>query len=246
MPDELVFRDGVGDLPATPRTAVPSTLVRLSGAHWRVTATLPPGPHLLLLGQNYDPRWVATLNGRSVGRTLTADGYSAAWVVDAPGKRTFDIKFTPQRYAYGALGVSAASALACAGIALWRREPRPVPAREQPPRGQPVSARRRAAVWFAVVVAAWVLGGLVVGAVAVVLAVWHQWRPPPTHRLLQLGVLLLALTPVAFIAGNATRWGEVSAYLVWHNQWPHWCSGCALLLLSVGVWQQDRQSQAPR
>lgn len=242
MPDELVFRDGVGDLPAAPTTAVHNTMERLSAAHWRVTATLPPGPNLLVLGQNYDPRWVATLDGRSVGRTLSADGYSAAWVVDAPGKQTFDIRFAPQRYANGALGASAASVLACAAIALWRREPQAVAARVLSTRRRQLSPRGRAPTWLAVVAVAWVLGGPVVGAAAVVLAAWHGWRPPPARRLLQLAVVLLALTPVAFLVGNATRWGEVSAYLVWHNQWPHWLAGCSLLLLSIGVWQQDKQS----
>jgi arabinofuranan 3-O-arabinosyltransferase len=247
MPDELVLRDGVGDVPApTSTTAVPGTMERLSGSHWRVTATLPSGPQLLVLGQNYDPRWVASLHGRSVGRTIAADGYSAAWVVDAPGRQTFDVRFTPQRYATGALGVSAASVLVCAGIALWRRKPRPAPAEQMHSVRRQSSARRRAAAWLVIVASAWIMGGPVVAGAAVGIAAWHAWRPPPARRLLQFAVALLALVPLAFIAGNATRWGEVSAYLVWHNQWPHWFAGCSLLLLCVGVWQQDKQLTASR
>ena len=96
------------------------------------------------------------------------------------------------------------------------------------------------------VASAWIFGGPVVGITAIGLAAWHAWRPPPASRVLQLAVVLLALVPVAFIAGNGTRWGEISAYLVWHNQWPHWFAGCALLLLCVGVWQQDKQLTVSR
>ena len=242
MPDQLVFRDPLGEDPLQATTTAPTKVQRVSASHWRVTATLPPGPHLLVLGQNYDPRWSASLDGQPVGRTVAADGYSAAWVVEAPGERTFDIRFTPQRDATVALYVSAVGVLVCAALALRAdRRPGVVPLARSSRRRR--SRRGLAGAWLVAISLAWLLGGPVVGVAAVALLAWHAWRPPPPRSVLRLAVVLLVMAPVAYVAGNLTRWGTISPYLVWHNQWPHWLAGCALLLLCVGVWRQDRQAE---
>lgn len=246
MPDQLVFRDPVGELPVEPTVTKPATVRRVSSSHWKVTATLPRGQQLLVLGQNYDPRWVATMDGRSIGRAVVADGYSAAWLVDSPGRHTFDIRFSPQRYASAALGVSAIAVLVCVVLALRRDEHSWPSSAPQPVRsGGRRSRAARAVPWLAVVASAWVLGGPVVGTAAVGLVAWHVWRAPPPLRLLQMAVWLTILTPVAFMLGNVVRWGTISPYLVGHNQWPHWLTGCALLLLCVGVWRQDSRPRLP-
>ncbi len=211
-----------------------------------MTATLPAGPQLLVLGQNADPRWEATVDGKSLGPAVAADGYSAAWVVEAPGVRTFDIRFGPQRSSTAALIASVVAVLLCAGLAWWprrRRQRDPVPATPGAARTRSRSWRWDVGGWVAVVLLAWLLGGLVVGAAAVALAAVHAWRPVAPRRLLLLAVLLLVLTPAAFLVGNRSRWGDVSPRLVLDNPWPGWLAGCALMLLCVGVWRQDRAAR---
>jgi arabinofuranan 3-O-arabinosyltransferase len=240
MPDELVLRDSLGETTFPVQQASTQEVVRRSGSRWHVTATLPPGPQLLVLGQNYDPRWTASIDGRRLGRPVVADGYSAAWVVNAPGTHVFDVWFAPQRYATAALVVSSLSLLLSLGLVL-RRERRVARAA---PRPAEIRTRWRPRTellgWSVVVTLAWLGGGLVVGTTALALALWHGMRPPRPRQLLAGAVTLLLLTPAAFIVGNMPRWGSTSANLVWHNQWPHWLAGCALLLLCVGVWREDR------
>ena len=246
MPDELVLRDSLGEAMFPVQQPSTRAVARQSASHWRVTATLPPGPQLLVLGQNYDPRWTASIDGRRLGQPIAADGYSAAWVVNAPGSHVFDIRFAPQRYATAAWVVSSLSLLLSLGLVL-RRE-----------RRVPRTALRSTEVrgwrkppndllgWSVVVTLASLCGGVVVGSVALALALWHVWRPPPARQLLTGAVALLVLTPAAFIVGNSSRWGSTSATLVWHNQWPHWLAGCAVLLLCVGVWREDRHEDRRR
>ncbi len=266
MPDELVLRDRSGDQPSPGPTVVPDTSIqRLSATHWRITATLPAGPQVLVLGQNYDPRWTATIDGRSAGPVTVADGYSAAWIVTAPGRHTMDIRFGPQQASTVALFVSCVAVALCVGLALLGRRRR-VPlrpgsqARTTPRAGRrsrgPVwrgtgSSGDRGAggavlAWAGVVLAAWLLGGLPVGAVALVLALWHLWRAPDPRRLIQLSVVLLVLCPVTFVVGNASRWGVITPDLVLQNEWPHWLAAVALLLLFVGVWREDRAPATPQ
>jgi hypothetical protein len=221
-----------------------TTTQRLSATHWRLTADLPAGPQVVVLGQNYDVGWRATIDGRSAGPAVVADGYSAAWIITDPGRHTIDIDYAPATDSTIALGVSGAALLLCAGLALWRGAPSELASRKPRTRrrsrgaaaGGPLVAVGR---WAVVVVIAWLLGGVLLGAAAVSLACWHRIRPPEPRRLIALGVLLLALCPVAFIAGNLPRWGEISPDLVLQNEAPHWIAASALLLLSVGVWRDD-------
>jgi hypothetical protein len=136
--------------------------------------------------------------------------------------------------------------LLCLGLALWpwrRPDPRLATAVARP---RHLSRRRDAVRWAAVVVLAWLLGGVVVGAAALMVAAVHVWRTVPPRGVLLLGVVLLALTPVAFLVGNASRWGDVTPRLVLDNPWPGWLGGCALMLLCVGVWRQDQVTRSPR
>jgi arabinofuranan 3-O-arabinosyltransferase len=245
MPDELVLRDWLGDRPAVPAPVpAPASVRRLSGSHWQMTATLPSGPQLLVLGQNMDPRWEATVDGKPLGQAVAADGYSTSWIVDAPGVHTFDIRFGPQQSATAALAVSAVAMLLCLGLSLWPRRRHPSVAAADTTRLRQVSRGGDAVRWVAVVLLAWLLGGLVVGAAALTLAAVHVRRSVPPRQVLLLALVLLALTPVAFLAGNASRWGDVSPRLVLDNPWPGWLAGCALMLLCVGVWRQDLASKS--
>ena len=243
MPDELVLRDFLGDHDPIPVEQPRTTRVqRLSASHWRITAQLPPGPQLLVLGQNWDARWTARLNGTSLGRPVVADGYSAAWVVDEAGRHTFDISFAPQRRATAGLVLSAAGVLLCVALSLRRRpEPEPVRAAQRRRTGADARRSRRLAGWAVAVALGWFLGGPLVGAVALVIAAWHAWRPPHPRSLILAALALVVATPVAFVLGNTSRWGEVTPQLVAANPWPGRTAACAVLLLCLGVWRDDRQ-----
>ena len=246
MPDELVLRDFLGDHDPVPVDQPRTTRVqRLSGSHWRVTAVLPPGPQLLVLGQNWDARWTARLNGRSLGRPVVADGYSAAWVVEEVGRHTFDISFAPQRRATAGLALSVAGVLLCLYLALRRRPqpvPEPLPVADRRPTGIGVRPGRAVAGWVVAAALGWFLGGLLVGAVVLAVACWHAWRPPPPRLLLLAALALVVATPVLFVLGNISRWGEVTPELVAANPWPGRTAACAVLLLCLGVWRDERRA----
>ena len=91
-------------------------------------------------------------------------------------------------------------------------------------------------------IALYVAGGVLVGAVALVLAAVHLRRPPPPRALLLASAGLLALVPVTYLLGNLGRLDTVSFALVDANRWPHRLAAVALLLLVVGT---ARSCRAP-
>jgi arabinofuranan 3-O-arabinosyltransferase len=68
------------------------------------------GPWYLVLGQGFDPRWSATMDGRPLGPPVLVDGYSVGWRVDAPGPHRFTITYGPQRVGVAA-GLASLAAL---------------------------------------------------------------------------------------------------------------------------------------
>ena len=62
-----------------------------------VHTTAADGPWYLVLGQGFDPRWSATIDGRPLGPPLLLDGYSVGWRVEAPGPHELTIAYGPQR-----------------------------------------------------------------------------------------------------------------------------------------------------
>ena len=71
---------------------------------------------------------------------------------------------------------------------------------------------------------------------------WHARAPPSPRLLYRAALVLVVLTPVAFLVGNVSRWGDVSAALVLANPWPARLAACALALVCLGVWREDRES----
>jgi arabinofuranan 3-O-arabinosyltransferase len=69
------------------------------------------GPWYLVLGQGFDRRWSATMDGRPLGPPVLLDGYSVGWRVDAPGPHRFSITYTPQRVGIAASLASLAALL---------------------------------------------------------------------------------------------------------------------------------------
>lgn len=108
----------------------------------RVAATVDaPEGAVLLTGQSYDRRWVATVDGRDLGEADMYDGQSG-WVL--PAGRDLDVvmEFRPARRFRVAAWVSLAAVLACAALVLGPRAPRrPRGPRPAGPRGGAPSAR---------------------------------------------------------------------------------------------------------
>jgi len=55
------------------------------------------------------------------------------------------------------------------------------------------------------------------------------------RRVIAASAVLLVLTPIAWIAGNHARLGEVTFALVTANRWPGRIAAVALVVLAVGV-----------
>ena len=53
-----------------------------AGADGGRTAGPATGPYTLLIGQGYDPRWTATMDGVDLGRPQVVDGYSTTSLVE--------------------------------------------------------------------------------------------------------------------------------------------------------------------
>jgi arabinofuranan 3-O-arabinosyltransferase len=107
------------------------------------------GPYYLVVGQGYDRRWRATMDGRWLGPPLLLDGYSVGWRITDQRPHRFEVAFGPQRAASLSQAVSAAGlalvALLLVGprrrspLRAWRarRASAPIPAPASPPPGEP-------------------------------------------------------------------------------------------------------------
>ncbi|HTY73689.1 MAG TPA: alpha-(1-_3)-arabinofuranosyltransferase family protein [Actinomycetes bacterium] len=239
--DSVTMRD---TLDRAAPSATPPTAQVASG---RTTATVQVGasatPYYLVLGQSYDPRWHASLDGTGLGRPVVVDGWSTGWLVPAGGPHRIVVSYGPQRGADLALAASALGLMLCVGLAVrGRREALPPDRHRQPPPADP----RRAEIlrWALIVLAAGFLGGLVALAVALALLAWHLVRPPRARTVLGLGLAAWALLGVAFVAGNHARWGQVSPDLVARNPWPNLLALVGLVLLSVGVVRPSRRRRS--
>ena len=65
---------------------------------------------------------------------------------------------------------------------------------------------------------------------------------PKVRDVSMLAVVLLVGVPVAWVAGNWSRWGVVSSELVLANPWPHRVAGVGLLVLLVAVVRSESAS----
>jgi arabinofuranan 3-O-arabinosyltransferase len=93
------------------------------------------GPYYLVVGQGYDRRWRATMDGRWLGPPLLLDGYSVGWRITDQRPHRFEVAFGPQRAANLSLAVSAAGLVLVALLLVG-------PGRLRTLRGWPVRAPR--------------------------------------------------------------------------------------------------------
>jgi arabinofuranan 3-O-arabinosyltransferase len=115
--------------PATRASQLPSPAdLRVTGSSrsgMTIRTGAAGGPYYLVVGQGYDRRWRATMDGRWLGPPLLLDGYSVGWRITDQRPHTFEVAFGPQRAATLSQAVSGAGlvlvALLLAGARLPRR-----------------------------------------------------------------------------------------------------------------------------
>ena len=158
----------------------------------------------LVLGQSHNAGWTATANGRSLGDPVLVDGYANGWWVPAgSAPLAIELRWTPQRTLWIALGLSLLAAAVCCVLALRGRHwpgPRPADDPELRPLRESRATRVPGIVVLAtaagVAVAAFFFVGPVAALVAAVVgAIAVGWR---YGRILLAGVVV-ALLAVSFL-----------------------------------------------
>jgi len=131
--DRLVFASDRGgaaldpaDLPSEVPSGPPATDVSLGRVDGHVTVPSADEPFWLTLGQSWSTGWTATVNGQSLGAPTVINGYGNGWYVDpavvGTGPLDIELRWTPQRVVWGAIGISLLGIVAA--LVLIARRPR--------------------------------------------------------------------------------------------------------------------------
>lgn len=100
-----------GGATAAPVSAPHLTVLSSSATRTTLTSEPAKGPWYLVLGQGYDPRWRATVDGQPLGPPIVLDGYSVGWRISNPSAHQITVWFAPQRQADLARDASLAALL---------------------------------------------------------------------------------------------------------------------------------------
>jgi hypothetical protein len=153
-PGELALQQASGPAATSPQVTVTgsgetSFDLRVDGA---------TAPFWLVLGQSLSPGWKATVAGHDLATPRLVDGFANGWQVQPSASSfTVQLRWTPQRSVWIALGISAVAILLCLLLAVlpgrrrWQREEILAVALDNPVAGQP-GARRPARLIVAVIV----------------------------------------------------------------------------------------------
>jgi arabinofuranan 3-O-arabinosyltransferase len=224
-----------------------------------VTGATPGEPFWLVQGQSFNPGWVASIDGDSLGEPQLVDGFANGWRVDpADESFTVDLTFTPQRRVDLALWVSVAAAAVC--LLLLVRKPRQVvhaPAAEAEPYSSVLAFRydgalpSRSTAWLTglgVFVLGWVLAGPIVG-LAVGVAAGIGARHETFRRYLLLASPIALGLCALYVLYMQARWNPVPSF-DWPIEMrrPHpigWVAVLALVADAVvdRVWQSRRSDR---
>jgi arabinofuranan 3-O-arabinosyltransferase len=143
----------------------------------RLVGIGPGAVSYLEVHENFNPGWVASLNGRALA-PVRLDGWQQAFVVPAGAGGTITMTFRPARTYHLVLAASLLAAVLLLGVAAWSFIARPGDgAGPEAAAGARPGGRRRAWAGLAAVTAlVFVAGGVV--ALAVPLLAWLAWRRP--------------------------------------------------------------------
>ncbi|MDX6375121.1 MAG: arabinofuranan 3-O-arabinosyltransferase, partial [Nocardioidaceae bacterium] len=225
---------------AQPSVATPIDVRRDSGGR-PVSVDLPArsGPSLLVLPQNENDGWVATM-GRQELKAQRADGWKQGWIV--PGGTAAEVTFDyrPEGTFRIALGAGAAGVLLCLlGAVLRPRRP----AREKPALPALVPGR----VGLVDVVVVLTAGGLLVGWYGLAAVAAALVAGVAVRRFEGWGTLAAA---AMLMVGAGLSWDRITQ-ASWANEWRQAWSlvviGCVVAALATMLgWPRLRRPRLPR
>ena len=244
-PDWLIDRvllaapsDIVTSPTATPPPSPPVTVLASAATRFDLQIGPSRADSILVVGQPFDLRWHATLDGSDLGTPMLLDGYALGWRIPAGDGGVVAVTYAPQRTLVTGLVVTCLTLMGALGLLASRRRGRPENSEIRDQVGPLVkrSRRRRAVELSVVAFAVFIFAGPVVlfitAATAVVVAPWVSgWAT----RAGVAGVILVSLGPVAYVAGNHARLGQVTPDLISGNLLPHFLTGAGLALVGVAV-----------
>ena len=204
-----------------------------------VAANVDDKPYVLVLGQAFDSRWRATIDGKSLGKPFLVDGYAMGWEIDDPRSHVVDLEFGPQTGTYVGAAISGAGLLVVAALAvLPGRAPRVVPGREPLRRRFRVSPAAR---WLAFLAGAYVVASWTGLVAAVVLAGWHWFRAPDPRILAVAGATLVGATGLVVILylGQPGDFSYVAT-----GPLPNAMAAIGLILVVLGGWRHRSAAEA--
>lgn len=261
--DSMSLRDVQGLQDASSPPAPTAQINREPGGGATISTGSSGRPYALVLGQAFDPRWEATMDGEDLGPPVRLNGYSVGWVIeDSDRPHEFEISFGPQRWSTFALLTTTTFLLICVAVlavAWWSRrqgsgesEPteaftdevddltavRPTSATSDevaPAEGRSWFRRHRGGIELATVLACGFFVGWA-GVVGAVLAIGLvRWRGLRPARLIDIGAALLLVSAVVFVLGPGDTGGRVSADAIADSLWPHRIAGAGLTIALLGA-----------
>lgn len=102
-PQQLVLHRTDATTPVPPATTAPVSLIEESSEHRIVTVQASDVDQVLIVHENANPGWQATLAGQEL-RPVRLDGWQQGWIVPAGDGGAVDLRFTPGNSYRVALG----------------------------------------------------------------------------------------------------------------------------------------------
>ncbi len=256
--DSLVLRDSQGEAAQPGRSGPVVDVDRKSSSSYRVDAGAADSPYLLVVGQNVNAGWRATMDGDPLGPPVVVDGYAMGWWVRDLDPHVFEVEYSPQGPSDIAMATSGGALLLASGLLLVpgrplgdRPLPSPSPSSPTPVEGAVGGRRQRRrglqwGGWFLFALGCGVFAGLPGLVAGAGVALWSVTGAPAPRTLLRLSVVAMVLAPVAWVLGNLSRWGEVSPQLVLANPAPSVLVVLSLVLVVVGAWRDADPDDSPQ
>ena len=227
--DQLDLSDRQAEAPVG--GAGPDLVTKVRGRDVDQVATLGASdePVVLKIGQSWDPRRRATVEGVDLGEPSKVDGWSSGWILPASETTRFvHVEFAPQRAASLALGVSILTVIGAGGLWLWGFRRRvPGAGAAVVTRGSDAQTARERPVpsltFVAAAVGAAVVGFGAPGLLGVVAAlVLSKVLAVRASVGLVAGASLLAIAGAVQVVSTSQSWGGVDSTVPSASMRPNW------------------------